>query len=228
MVGYAGISLSLLAARMIDSNSLQLQKPIGSTIIPVLGSSDQTHRTNYSGNKTAWPVFLSLGNIRSSERLKATRNCSILVALLPVPPKHCFHGPGKSAELKAQQDYNREVLRKVFEIIFTPLNNLFERGKHMLCSDGRVRKCFPIICAWTADYAENVNLHSIKSGLCHIYEGPKSSFGSTISSPAPLRHYLGYFQKLIEATHPSYILRRQDEALQYLNKCGAQPTEGVF
>ena len=184
--------------------------------------------TNYSGDKKAWPVFLSLGNVRSSERLKATRNCSVLVALLPVPPKHCFHGPGKSAELKAQQDYNREVLRKVFEIIFTPLNNLFERGKHMLCSDGRVRKCFPIICAWTADYVENVNLHSIKSGLCHVCEAPKSSFGSTISSPAPLRDYPGYFRKLIEATHPSYSQRRQDEALQYLNKRGARTTEGVF
>ena len=69
---------------MIDCNSLQLPKPIGSTIIPVLGSSDQTHLTNYSGDKEAWPVFLSLGNVRSSEWLKATRNCSVLVAILPI------------------------------------------------------------------------------------------------------------------------------------------------
>ena len=136
MVAYAGISLTLLAARTIDSNYLQLQKPIGSTIFPVLGSSDQIHLTKYSGDKKAWPVILSLGNVRWSERLKATQNCSILVAILPVPPKQCFHGPGKSAELKAQQNYNREVLRKVFEIIFMPLNHLFERGKHMFCSDG--------------------------------------------------------------------------------------------
>ena len=187
----------------------------------MLGSSDQTHLTNYSGDKKAWPVFLNLGNVRSSEWLKAMRNCSFLAALLPVPPKHCFHGPEKSSELKAQQDYNREVLRKVFEIIFTPLNNLFKRGKHMLCSDGRVRKCFPIICVWTADYVENVNLHSIKSGLCHVCEAPKSSFESTISSPATPRDYSGYFRKLGEATHPSYSQRRQDEALQYLNKSGA-------
>ena len=194
----------------------------------MLGSSDETHLTNYSGKKKAWRIFLNLGKVRSSERLKVTQNCSILVALLPVPPKHCFHGPGKSAELQAQQDYNREVLRKVFEIIFTPLNNLFERGKHMLCSDGSVRKCFPIICAWTADYVENGNLHAIKSGLCHVCEAPKSSFGSTISSPAPLRDYPGYFQKLVEATHPSYRQWRQDEALQYLNQRRAQTTEGVF
>ena len=102
MVAYAGISSTLLAARTIDSNSLQLQKPIVSTIVPVLGSSNQTHLTNYSGDKKAWPVFLSLGNVQSSERLEETRNCSVLVALLPVPPKHCFHGPGKLAELKAQ------------------------------------------------------------------------------------------------------------------------------
>ena len=228
MVAYAGNSSTLLATRTIDSNSLQLQKPIGRTIIPVLGSSDQTHLTNYSRDKKAWPVFLSLSNVRSSERLEATRNCSILVGLLPVPPKHCFHSPGMSAELKVQQDYNRDVLRKVFEIIFTPLNNLFERGKPMLCSDGRVRKCFPIIYVWTADYVENVNLHSIKSGLCHVCKAPKSSFGSTISSPTPLRNYPRYFRKLIVATYTSYSPRQQDEALQYLNIRGARTIEGVF
>ena len=106
MVSYAGISSTLLAARTIDSNSLQLQKPIGSTIIPVLGSSDQTHLTNYSRNKKAWPVFLSLGNVRSSELLKVTRNCSVPVALLTVAVKCCFHGPGKLVELKAQQYIN--------------------------------------------------------------------------------------------------------------------------
>ena len=74
----------------------------------------------------------------------------------------------------------------------------------MLCSDGIVRKCFPIICAWTADYVENVNLHSIKSGLYQVCEVPKSTFGSTISSPAPLRDYPGYFRKLIEATYLLY------------------------
>ena len=98
----------------------------------------------------------------------------------------------------------------------------------MLCSDGGVRKCFPIICAWTADYFENVNLHSIKSGLYHAYEAPKSSFESTISSPTPLTDYPEYFRKLIEATHTMYSQRRQDEALQYLNKRGARTTEGDF
>src|SRR6266550_6054484 len=133
VVANAGITTSLIGLQTHDLDVLQQQKPIGSTIVPVLGSSDQTHLTNYSGDKKEWPVFLSLGNVRSSERMKATRNYSILVALLPVPPKHCFRGPGRSADLKVQQDHNREILRKVFEIIFTPLNNLFEHGKRMLC-----------------------------------------------------------------------------------------------
>ena len=72
MVAFADISLTLLAARTIDSNSLQLQKHNGSTIVPVLGSSEQTHLTNYSGDIKAWPVFLSPGNVRLSEQLKAT------------------------------------------------------------------------------------------------------------------------------------------------------------
>ena len=105
-MAYVGISSTLLAAQTIDSNSLQLQEPIGSTIVPVLGSSDQTYLTNYSVDKKAWPVFLSLDNVQSSERLKVSRNCSVLGTHLPVPPKHCFHGPRNLTELNAEQDNN--------------------------------------------------------------------------------------------------------------------------
>lgn len=234
MVANAGITIrslfynTFIVFQTSKFDVLQQQKPIGSTIVPILGSSDQTHLTNYSGDKKEWPVFLSLGNIRSSERLKATRNCNVLVALLPVPPKHSFRGPGKTAETKAQQDYNREVLRQVFEKLFTPLNDLFHTGKRMICSDGQVRHCFPVICGWTADYFENVNLHSIQSGFCHVCEAPKSSFGSTISAPAPYRDYPDYFQRLIQANNPADSKEEREAAIQYLTERGARTREGVF
>ena len=228
MVANAGITTSLIGLQTHDLDVLQQQKPIGSTIVPVLGSSDQTHLTNYSGDKKEWPVFLSLGNVRSSERLKATRNCSVLVALLPVPPKHSFRGPGKTAETKAQQDYNREVLRRVFEKLFTPLNDIFEQGKRMLCSDGQVRHCFPVICGWTADYFENANLHSIQSGFCQVCEAPKNSFGSVRNTAAPHRDYPDYFQRLVQANNPTLNKDEKDVAIQYLTERGARTTEGVF
>jgi hypothetical protein len=151
-----------------------------------------------------------------------------MIAFLPVPPKHSFKGPGKTQALKQQQDYNREVLRSIFELIFTRLDEVSEHGRHMLCSDGYTRLCFPVICAWTADYSENINLHSIQSGHCHVCEAPKASFGSAASSPAPRRNFADYFLKLITATNTDVARSTRDAARQYLDDRGVRQTEGVF
>jgi hypothetical protein len=65
---------------------------------------------------------------------------SILVALLPVPPKYHFKVHGKTTPLKNQQIHNPEALWKVFERIFLPLDSLSNTGKLMLCADGRMRQ----------------------------------------------------------------------------------------
>ncbi|KAF8417083.1 hypothetical protein EV426DRAFT_540826, partial [Tirmania nivea] len=40
--------------------------PDGGTLVPVLLVSDETHLTNFSGDKKLWSVYMSIGNIRSS------------------------------------------------------------------------------------------------------------------------------------------------------------------
>ncbi|KAF8414714.1 hypothetical protein EV426DRAFT_579159 [Tirmania nivea] len=72
--------------------------PIGSTLIPVLLASDQTHLTNYSGNKKLWPRYMSIGNIKSTVRNKPTMNAWIPIALLPVPPKWLHKIPNYSTK----------------------------------------------------------------------------------------------------------------------------------
>jgi len=146
------------------------------------------------------PVYLSLGNIDLTIRLKLSNLASILVALLPVPPKYHSEGHGKITTVKEQQMHKREVLRKVFELIFLPLHGLFKTGKLMLCADGQMQQCYLVIYAWTADYFENIYLHSIKQPHCPVCDAPKSSFGDGNSSLWQLRDYQLYFQKMILAT----------------------------
>jgi len=64
---------------------------------------------------------------------------SSLVTLIPVPPKYHFKGHGKTTALKEQQIHNREVLRKVFNVIFRPLDVLFNTGKCKHYADGGMR-----------------------------------------------------------------------------------------
>ncbi|KAF8442652.1 hypothetical protein BGX38DRAFT_1096099, partial [Terfezia claveryi] len=46
--------------------------PIGSSLVPILLTSDQTCLTNFSGDKKLWPLFMSIGNIRAEIRNRPT------------------------------------------------------------------------------------------------------------------------------------------------------------
>jgi len=184
--------------------------------------------TNFSGDKKGWPVYLSLGNVNTNIRSKISNRCYVLIALLPVPPKHTFKGPGKQNALRDQQDNNREILRCCFEIILRPLNDVQKHGKLMICPDGRMRLCFPIVCGWVADYAENVTLHSIRNHWCPVCEAPKASHGDPKSSSYLRRNYTEYFEQLTVATDDDAPTSDREAAQEYLQARGVRLSEGVF
>jgi len=172
-----------------------------------------------------WPVYLSIGSIDSTIRSKPGNLGSILVALLPVPPKYHFEGHGKTPPVKEPHIHNREVPRKVFELIFRPLDAVFNSGKLVLCADGRKRQCYPVICAWTADYFENIHLHSFNQPHCPVCEAPKLSFAEGKSSVWQLRDYRLYFQKIILVTLQDETERQ--EARQYVKDRAVGTSEGI-
>jgi hypothetical protein len=110
----------------------------GATIVPLLGSSDQMHLTNNSGNMNKWPVYLNLRYIDQTFRSQAPNRASIHVAIIPVPPKYHFEGRGKTTEVKEQKIHNRKALWRVLELIFRPLNIRFSTAGRVLCADGQM------------------------------------------------------------------------------------------
>ncbi|KAG1895817.1 uncharacterized protein F5891DRAFT_1130501 [Suillus fuscotomentosus] len=63
---------------------LDQRKP-GATIIPIIISSDKTQVTMFQ-NKTAYPVYLTIGNIPKEIHQKPSRRTHILLAYLPTTP----------------------------------------------------------------------------------------------------------------------------------------------
>src|SRR5882762_8567519 len=61
--------------------TLEGQKP-GATVVPILLSSDRTQVTLF-GSKTAYPVYLTIGNIPKDIRRKPSHRGQILLAYLP-------------------------------------------------------------------------------------------------------------------------------------------------
>ena len=144
--------------------------------------SDATHLTNFCGDKKAWPVYMTIGNLSAKARMKHTMNGVLLVALLPIPVK-MREVPAKIRN--AQREHNRAIMQNVLKHVMHGLladgvegqPQVSVRSFYAYCADGRVRHCYPILAAWMADYPEHCNLHNIKSGVCYWCECPQDEMG---------------------------------------------------
>ena len=130
-------------------------------VVPIIEMSDQTNLTNFSGDKKAWPVYITIGNLPSTRHNRPGSMADLLLALLPVPPKFA-----KSSGYKLQRQINADTLQGVFELIFEPLRDTTLEGVPMDCADWKNRRCFPILSGWIADHMENATLHGIKTNAC--------------------------------------------------------------
>ncbi|KAG9076840.1 hypothetical protein FRC06_009249 [Ceratobasidium sp. 370] len=56
----------------------------GATIAPIILAADKTQMTMLRGNKSAWPVYLSIGNISKEIRRKPSERAMLLVGYIPI------------------------------------------------------------------------------------------------------------------------------------------------
>ena len=145
----------------------QSRIPEGGTVVPLLFASDKTHLTNFSGDKAAWPLYMTLGNIKKEVRRQSSKRAWVLIALLPVPPKN-----PESGEIHTTW---HTAVNKVLE----PIEDfdLDGPGYSWDRADGQIRRCYPVVAAWIADYMEYVVVARLVGGFCPVCEIPKDAMG---------------------------------------------------
>ncbi|KAJ7574249.1 hypothetical protein C8J56DRAFT_1126202 [Mycena floridula] len=121
--------------------------PDDGTIVSVMISTDKTHLTNFSGDKQAWPVYMTLGNIHKKIRQCPSACATILIGYLPVTKLECF-------EKKDQAIVGYQLFHDSMTSILEPLIAAGKEGVEMTCADGWICKVFPILAAYIADYPE--------------------------------------------------------------------------
>ncbi|KAJ1299410.1 hypothetical protein OPQ81_002640 [Rhizoctonia solani] len=155
--------------------------PPGATVVPIILSSDATQLTNFSGGKSAWPVYISIGNIPKHICAKVNSHSTLLLAYLPVPKLDCFRP-------KEQGDQKAWIFHQCMELIVAPLKQAGIDGIEMDCGDGYVWHCFPILAAYIADNPEQTLIACCRQNLCHICTVKFDQHQNPPNNPFPLRH----------------------------------------
>ena len=164
-----------------------MKKP-GATIIPVIISSDKTQIMTFGG-KSAYPVYLTIGNLPKEIRRKPSRRGQILLAYLPTT--RLEHISNKSARRRMVLNVMHRCMRE----ILSPLRAAGKDGISMASGDGAICRTHPIYAAHVGDYIEQIAVVGCKMMECPQCTVPPDELGE----PGDYPHR--DLEQILEALH---------------------------
>ncbi|KAF8595491.1 hypothetical protein BDV93DRAFT_574950 [Ceratobasidium sp. AG-I] len=151
------------------------------TIVPLILATDQTMLSIMCGGQAAYPVYLTLGNINKHWRRKPSKRTMVLLGYLPVEAFEDVEDDDERRRMKA------DLIHRSMEKMLEPLKKASEEGVDMWCPDGRLRRVYPRIAAYLADWPEQNLMSCTSIGSCPVCSTKRAGRGD-IDKQAPLRN----------------------------------------
>lgn len=111
-------------------------------------------------NKSAYPVYLSIGNIPKEIRRKPSHGGYILLGYLPT--SSLKHITNKAARRRTLANLFHACMSRIVE----PLEVAGVDGIAVVSGDGIVRRGHPVLAVYVGDYPEQVLVTLVKTGTC--------------------------------------------------------------
>ncbi|KAK7680031.1 hypothetical protein QCA50_016977 [Cerrena zonata] len=133
--------------------------------------SDSTHLSNF-GDAALWPIYMYFGNQSKYTRARPSSGSCHHLAYIPKLPDdfHDFyvHLTGDAPPAEVLTHCRREVMHGVWRTILDDdFLHAYEHGIVIRCADGILRRVYPRIFTYSADYPEKVLLATIRNlGKC--------------------------------------------------------------
>lgn len=144
------------------------------TVVPVIISSDKTQLTQFR-NKSAHPVYLTIGNLPKHICHKPSQQGQILLAYLPT--SQLTHIKNKASRRRCVTNLFHQCMKHILQ----PLEDAGRKGVVLVSSDRLARRCFLIYSVFVGDYPEQVLVMLVKTGKCPRCDVPREGIGSLSS-----------------------------------------------
>ncbi|KAG9310720.1 hypothetical protein JVU11DRAFT_9321 [Chiua virens] len=155
---------------------IQSSLPAGATIVPIIAASDKTPVTRQTGGLEMHPLFITIGNIDSDVRMKATSHAWRCVAFMPIP-KFNTH-PDYQTILQSR------VWHKCVDIVTANLKRAANVGSFLVDPFGNTRYCFTPVAGWTADLPEAQTIACTNKNASPITLATVKQFGDAERQPS--------------------------------------------
>ncbi|KAG1784969.1 uncharacterized protein HD556DRAFT_1314634 [Suillus plorans] len=185
---------------------IQDQLPKGATIVPVIIASDKTPVTRHTGGLEMHPIFVSLANIQSDVRIRATSHAWRCVGFMPIPKFSDVH-------TDYQTILSQRLFHKCMDIIFADVKVTAMAGKFMPDLSGHLRHCYTPLAAYTADLPEQQAIACVSKVASPITLATSQSFGDSYRyAPCTKEHTLSVIYDICQHIDPWRLREFQEEA----------------
>ena len=124
-------------------------------------SSDKTQLSQFRGNKSTWPVYLTIGNISKDVRRKPSSHATVLISYIPVGKFDCFSD--KTHPLACYQTFHYTM-----SILLKSMGEVGKSSVLTACADGHLHHVFPILATYVADYPEQCLVACCMENRCPV------------------------------------------------------------